>query len=78
MDSRWILEPGDDLGRALLVMIINGRRGGRMVVDGWKLRTLIKDGVFTSHQMPVVLSVAGVGIALRERGLVPIEGTASH
>jgi hypothetical protein len=59
MDSRWILEPGDDLGRALVVMIIKGRRGRRMVVGGWKLRTLIKDGVFTSHQVPVVLSVAG-------------------
>ena len=27
MDSRWILEPGDDLGRALVVMTIKGRRG---------------------------------------------------
>lgn len=26
---------------------------------GWELRTLIKDGVFTSHQVPVVPSVAG-------------------
>lgn len=29
------------------------------MVVGWKLRTLIKDGVFTSHQVPVVPSVAG-------------------
>lgn len=59
MDSRWILEPGDALGRALVVMVIKG--GGRrvVVVVGWKLRALIKDGVFTSHQVPVVPSVAG-------------------
>lgn len=30
MDSRGILEPGDDLGRALVVMIIKGRVDGRM------------------------------------------------
>lgn len=31
MDSRWILEPGDDLGRAVVVLIIKGRAqaGGR-------------------------------------------------
>lgn len=30
MDSRWILEPGDALGRALVVMVIKGG-----VEGGW-------------------------------------------
>lgn len=60
MDSRWILEPGDALGRALVVMVIKGGvEGGWWWWSGWELRTLIKDGVFTSHQVPVVPSVAG-------------------
>ena len=54
-----------------------------MVVDGWKLRTMIEDGVFTSHQVPEVPSVAGAEACrncARGEGLVPIQGelTASH
>lgn len=85
MDSRWILEPGIALGRAVVVMVIKGSVDEQVVVvQGWKLRTLIKDGVFTSHQAPVVPSVAGAepcrNGARGRGGLVPIEGelTASH